>query len=877
MYGNQSYSWESDITVAIPFHAACREVLCRYVGIKVSEMDKDVLYETLTSLSNGDESNSLEKVNYGEITEEMGQYWEPKLGYEHLVSHPITDEALQAFCWNLPMLAETKRQASEEKKASCATEGDPFSRLANEVLTLILNNLGDMRTVYCAKEASPAFRNVELTNGWWKNHIMPHMPWLWDFQANADTTDVGQVDWKYVYRRLWFGSSGPNRRGETFYGLRNRRRIWNTTCPAIAESYASAAKKMRKVLPETLQGSMSSEQAKLLPSINSDMGHFIESFIDNFSDLPTAQPIIEVSWCKQGWLTSIHINNAGEWNKGQKRIKGETLIQNLVPIPQDDWVTGFVVIRRSTTEMTRGEKMEMHPGMQKWPGLHIIGLDILFAKGRPVHLGYTNGDKRLVYVNAGRFIVGLKTRISSKNMLGKMTLIEQDVAVHAHGCDRVMDERRGLYNEHMNHLSQRPIKMVWRGELLEPGIALHHPVFGYWSNEGSAETSGMSALVWARSEAEQAEIVSISAEVQFCGLRVTYADRPPVQAGSRFLAMKTLEIDGKNGERIIDVRVSVNHLVHSLRIMTNRGRQLVLGNPGRSERSLVGREADAHFYAPNVHTPGPDGIICGIYGFWDTEKDGNLDIMGGLSCPQLGQPFGYDMHPDPRDHHNFPWEPQAPPRNLVETGPIFGEREPREGEKKMFSITRERIPAPGCFVSWLDCSRPVNSIHFTTVHGTVSPQLNLSALTLVYTDGSYSSVGPTRFPEEPSCGWCQLGHCKKEEIEKEPHYRHYEWKVDAKLVTGMRFWTNVETRTLTAMQVLIEGGRDSPVLQHWGRKPILKDEEVEAVLVVGNNQGEMVTGIKVFMENNGRNVTRDDTIITAYQALKTVGSPCGGF
>ncbi|CAI6091910.1 hypothetical protein V2G26_013401 [Clonostachys chloroleuca] len=210
-----------------PFHVKCHEVLRRFLGVE--SLDREVLNETFKSLGSRDGWATFLGIDYGDITEHRTRDWFPLRNHEYLVSDPIDIEWLARFYKKLPL----RKEGDGEPGGAFNTQGDPFSTLPLDILSLLVLSIPTMEDVFKARMASPAIANVPLSQSFWKSRIVPDMPWLWDMPTPSDEQRFS-VDWSRVYKELFWGSQ----RNRTL-GLCNRRRIWTQMCPQFGKRYAS--------------------------------------------------------------------------------------------------------------------------------------------------------------------------------------------------------------------------------------------------------------------------------------------------------------------------------------------------------------------------------------------------------------------------------------------------------------------------------------------------------------------------------------------------------------------------------------------------------------------------------------------------------------
>ncbi|KAH7125826.1 hypothetical protein EDB81DRAFT_810021 [Dactylonectria macrodidyma] len=829
------YTSDGGDSWSAPFHTCCREVLCRYMSIPVSSLDKQVLYETLKSMSEDEQCGRRLDIDYGDISKAMDQYWSTPRDTEHYVFNPIEVKGLGEFLRNLPQ----KTMSIEVRTYSL--EGDPFARLPPDVLLLIVAQFKKIPTILKLRRASPAFANIELSNNFWRTRLLNDMPWLWDLPSPMTAQQRNETDWQLVYRKLHWGSRPMSATKNKIHGLCNRKRIWEQMCPDFAEAYLEMEARLEKLgaaTPMALKGAFKQDETQLIRPEPTETEQVTCSLIERFSDLYSATPSILVGWDENRQLVDIRI--AKEHDAERVETATPSLAStDTVNIPLDDWLTGFIITSRALDE---GEPSETR---------HIVGLEVLFAKRRPVQLGLDDGDKRLIYVTQGRFIVGLDIHRSSTGVLSTFNFVEQPLA-HADGSLRVADTRRGNYNLHV-------AAYLWRQELPQPAFRISGQVPDYWSSRGEIEVFPMDTLMFGTSEDELSDLTSVSVDIRLGGFEIGYSDRPNRAIGPRLQAIKTLEIDGRGGERVgfVSACVKQGEELASLQLVTNRGRLLSVG-----ESAVIQTTWLALLDANTRLTP------CGLYASWRGGKSQRyLAHVGAIGSAHAG-PFNERLPRFLHDSHGWLWEPTKLPPTLEETGTIWGGcAVPDSPEWPPEEATIVFVPPKACTVSWLDCSRPLSEVRVSLTHSTrgIVPQVPICAITMRYADGSQKTVGPSRFSAQPTCSWCTPESSIEEEVRAVPHYRHESWHLGGQKLTSVRTWRPHGT-SMAAIQLVAEGQVESPIWRHWGYD--LRNSQVGELHFAGHEGGDAV-GLKFFFQNNGI-TSRRDTIIAGIQAVKSI-------
>ncbi|VUC33095.1 unnamed protein product [Clonostachys rosea] len=816
-----------------PFHTRCKEVLCQYLG--VSELNKEVFLESLKSLAEeGDGGRSLD-IDYGDIYEHMDQYWWAKQGTEHFVSDPVEVQGLSEFYNQLP----TRDTTGIESPLAFTTEGDPFGWLPADVLLVLISHCPSMSDVFSLRTASPAVANVQLGNGFWRKKLKTNMPWLWDFPEPTDS-QIAHVDWKKVYHKLEWGSRPESQKKNKFHGLCNRRRIWETTCPVIAEAYLDFSAKRAEwgnpeaqVLKKVLFGYPTHISSGYRIVINRETA----TLLDHYFEISTTRPFLLISWSDH----PRRFHDISVFRDESKLMARQQMIgsdmSDIVPVPDDDWITGFIFRSNTVTDEHGARKP------------HVLGLEILFAKQEPVKLGASKADNhRLFHAQQNHFIVGFKFYRGEDQSLTQIGLLEQPLT-NMEDCSRVIDRWPRDHDT---------TSTLWAGDLLPRNLCKSRNPMGL-SDSYTGYEYPTEWLMLGMSTEEQADITGISADSQLGGFELHFQNQPTRRMGPAFHAMKRFSIDGKGGERITQIQTRVaqsNQL--AMMFVTNRGRCLSLGTSGSGYQPLK-----------FVDENDPDAskiALCGIYGLW-REYLGAKHLLTGFGAFGTSElpPFQGEIKPLMKDDNGNYWEPERPSSQLVETGPIYGSGsyEAAVPWSQQETVTKT-LPSKGCVVSALDVDRPIAEVRVTLVHSNPKcPVAPIAAIQFTYLDGDKMAVGPDIFSNDSICRCCDEKTSLPEETKKVPHYRHEIWRPGDKKLTKLQIWPS-ETRGVAAIRLVAEGGADSPLWGYWGFET--EGKECEGLNFAGE-QGSAAVGLKVFFQGLERGNRGDDTVIIAFQGL----------
>ncbi|KAM0541144.1 hypothetical protein ACHAPJ_013361 [Fusarium lateritium] len=560
------------------------------------------------------------------------------------------------------------------------------------------------------------------------------------------------------------------------------------------------------------------------------------ALVNEFSELSYSHPTLLTSWTDTNGLVGMAVRTSATDESQQFGTKNMDGYIEKFEIPQDDWLSGFVITSQSVP------KQEDTPGLQR----KVVGLKLLFNRRDSIQFGSSHGDLRLLRVEPEQFIVGFTVAWAIGQPLEKLALLQQPIARAPFGG------RERLIPTSILPLDSIAMEYLWRDQLPPDGFRVAAFSSGYWNYNFQADASPMEPLIFGTSDEELGKITAIGMDVQFRGLEVIYADGHRRSIGTGLNAMQYMSIDGSSGERITRFYTTQHHIVPGIRFVTNRGRQLVIGQPGPREKR----------YPPQDET-GHDQIAMGVYGHWTgrATPKANLAAIGGFSSSST-----VSLGPDPQtDTYGLHWNPSPPEPQFRETGPIYGWRE-AENTRRM---RVERTPCEQATVSWLDCGRPLKSVKITLCHGTYNSQLPMVAISFTYTDDrTVSSVGPTEFsPPQDTEGtnghywcWCAVGgNSYGNEIIDQPHYVHDEWDVGGLSLESLKLWIDPKG-ILTGMQFEAQGGTQSPA---WGYC-----EEGRPVKLALRAESGWSPGLKLFFDSNQRQVTREDHVVVAVQLLE---------
>lgn len=822
---HHSYSWTSSDPFAIPFHSACHNLLCE--AVRPRELDKKTLYETFKSLAYTQGFHRVLNIDYGVASRFQQQYWECSRGYEYLLFSPGHIPGLQEYYENFPKLTGPSKAIHRARNTD---SHDLFGLLAPETRLLIIDFL-EITDVLRLRTASSSVRGVELSNSFWRLRVQRDLPWLYDMPTSSSQVLIDAIDWKQLYKDMHLASN-PLRHEARFAGLANRRRIWEQTLTQIAGPYRllHKAKSMAAPDPVTFDGATATISARLILPEPTQVKVLRRALIEDFAEMVGAKPTLLIDWSNEGDLLDVRVANH------QIVPTSETCDQ--VKISNDNWIAGFVITSEEDRIEDDAEKLVRR----------ITGLEILFCHHESVKLGNQNGDKRLVHVSENNFAVGFQAEASATDgRLCKLCILQQP-------CSQVCDAPRIMSSARLNPGAGN---LLWRNNLPPPTLCVSPCSSGHWKFEMQPDLYPMEALLFGTTDAELADMTAISADVQFGGFRTVYGRRPTRSIGPRLQALKTLAIDGRNGERVVSITQTTGHHPGFLRFVTNKNRQLVVG----------------HQEGRKVTWPS-NGALAGIYCLWSMRLDQKsiLSAIGYLYSDSQVHARPNSPPTGQTDANGFFWEPSAPQgHHLSAFGTVWGQCD--EGRSGVNPARRR--PGPLSIISFLDCSRPVAKISSTTCHATRKPQLTLCGITFRYADnGEEVSLGSNISP--PTSGntggtgghsWCWCEYAQKGgRLEKEmadtPHYTQAVQEPPCLQLRSLRIWLAKEG-DLLALQFCGNGG---PMPIMTGSHKELGQPSGE-ILFAGRGRRGDATGLKFFFNADNRFASREDSVVVAVQAM----------
>ncbi|KAH8729281.1 hypothetical protein BGZ61DRAFT_474923 [Ilyonectria robusta] len=757
-----TYCWSKTQQLFVPVHADCYEVLTRVLADR--PIDLEVLYRVFKSrLRFGNtRSNSLQ-MDYGPIRQYM-EMWSRQRhidGFDTFESSPASTLKAERHYRSLTRPPSTKLLPSTIPMKEATGCPDGFAKLAPELLLRIMENL-DGRSVCSLRAASRPAARVVLNNRFWKTMIRNDMPWIYDLPLLEEDGPSYLADWKVMYTQLQ--QSATLRHPRRHNTLANRKRIWSL-CRGIATDYLALLEEKHRdgtAPPDTVIDAISSFMPRMTLPEPREITSVTVSLIDSYNELHYKEPIFSVTWSPSGDLVGLGVV------EDPSEPVGLLHRRELLRIPPNDWLTGFVVT-------TRGSGTRGGPASRR-----IVGLQSLYTAHNPVQHGQSEGDQRLIHVYPDHFVVGFFLRISADTgVLENLAVLQQPI----YKAPELAHDR--LLGKHYGPYSELATQCLWKNRLPPPNVESYVSTPAAWHR--SMDLRPMEMFFFGDSEQRLENIVAISGDVGLRRFQINYADGSSRAIGSKGSALKTMLIDGRGGERIVFMSWQTGGNSPGMRFVTSNDRQLVLGWP--TEMKTV------HKHSESMRPQGT--ALVGLFCRWSD----------GSTADDIHPLFVPDPACDPDidegslwDGNVLYWEPKELPESKRRVGPAYGWA-PDYGDN---IPTSDHIPS----LSWLDCEKPLESVGVILYQWGAFPKMPIVSMVFKYADGHDITLGPRSFPLPPD-RWTP-DSCRGRSDRGE--YGQDTWHLGGSKVRSLRVWWN-ERDWVKAIQMTSENGLTST---RWG-------------------------------------------------------------
>ncbi|CVK86003.1 uncharacterized protein FPRN_06368 [Fusarium proliferatum] len=672
------------------------------------------------------------------------------------------------------------------------------------------------------------------------------------------------IDMAIYYKNLVALGNGRLREGNFSLPLRmhlqNRCRLWGVCsrlleeCSALGQSAnrtktKTKTKKQEPLIKHTkkadniLRGAISSPIPLLTFPAYASTVYDRVSLIEEMKDLEKAEPVIRVYWDANKHLAGIGVYDAN--TDTFKTLGPKDLFHKSqdAQIPQDNWLAGiFIVTKEVPQEIPR-----------VWRRV-IVGIKFMFLYDDFVSFGEPLGDIRVLVPKPWHTVVGIGASWNEARGVESLVLLQQDQekvpqSAHCRVGMEYPDDLDGLSVLTMFRPDPRIANFLWRGWIpLQPEIWPTYPVRLDPLMPTPVETLMLTKPL--NDNLDYKFILGVDAQFRAFEVLFEYKDKTVRRSIGLPTAMHYFFMD--SDEQITKCYITGKDKVEAIRFVTDKTQHFIVGRPGREERSLA---------KEGLNMESIEGFHCR----WSDDRNSSLTSLGVLTLEFSSVNLGEDR--EDKDAQNILghyWVPKRPQTRfpIVEAGQIHGMTKWIE----RLRYPGVGVPSPQTVVTWLDCSKPLETIFITMCHSTTTKLLMMTSMTFMYAEGHESmSFGPIPMdsPEhdkdvnkQDRCA-CIHGGSFEQEIEDIPHYEPDKWHVYGGYLKTLRVWLN-EMGVLTGLQLVA----DESESQKWG----FCDGEHVAELDLRSKETR-TAGIKFFLDSNGRNHVSEDTVVVAVQQI----------
>ena len=525
--------------------------------------DLEALHSSLSSLWRADAYHKL-SLDYGAISDRQGQYVQYCKGDEEFAANPMSGAALSQYFSNLPRLRQSNAHRARLSTGTheFGSYADRLSNLPLELLNQILLHLPP-KDVQSLRASSGAIHSLTLSNEYWFQRIAVDLPFLFDRPLRNDLEATEMIDWCQVHKDL----SNLSSRESTprLVGLISRRRIW-MVCENIVDVYLDQVRKSQKASMPEMKHFIGDVVSPLVPKVAwpnvPDSTHFRKFLYKDFGSAVPGRTVVTAYWNDRCLLSNIRFSTD---DKVIYLVDPKLLADNLrgdsFDLSDADWIERLELIladiNSSDSSLTRGG---------------IIGITFHTSRSRTYEVGITDVSKsygvpiqyvpyrRSVKTSDGYLLVGLQGD-NADETIHRLGILEQRLTTIS---VPTVDTQEGI--QQYMWLDCAPGDQTMLGKLQ----------YGYWSRDLPLDTTAME--IGLRFGPFSEKVVSIAGDVMLGGFELGCQPRrtgPVRMAGPKRQAMKTLTLDGGNGERVIHVETKTTNIPKMIRFITNKGRYVI--------------------------------------------------------------------------------------------------------------------------------------------------------------------------------------------------------------------------------------------------------------------------------------------------------------
>ncbi|ENH67810.1 hypothetical protein FOC1_g10005234 [Fusarium oxysporum f. sp. cubense race 1] len=297
---------------------------------------------------------------------------------------------------------------------------------------------------------------------------------------------------------------------------------------------------------------------------------------------------------------------------------------------------------------------------------------------------------------------------------------------------------------------------------------------------------------------------------------------------------------------------TIRDKVEGLRFLTDKGQHFIVGRIGQNEKILARRGRNGE-------------TIKGFHSQWSNKNtsDSALTSFGVFTLDDVTWRLGGER--ESNDSRGFYWIPNRPQTEYpyAEVGPIHGQTDKIE----RLRYPDVGVPSPQAVVTWLDCSKPLETISVIMCHSTTTELLMITSMAFEYAEGHepmyfgpFAVSEPEHEKNVSKQGQCNCIHGGSFEVEIEdiPHFEIGGWNPNGAYLKTLRLWVD-SLGILTGLQFVTEASES----QKWG----FCEGEHSAELDLRTKE-EKTAEIKFFLDSNGRNDAGEDAVVVAVQLIE---------
>ncbi|RKL30494.1 hypothetical protein BFJ70_g10028 [Fusarium oxysporum] len=667
--------------------------------------------------------------------------------------------------------------------------------------------------------------------------IYADMPWAKHYLPRTDEMRKRRIDWKKLYKNLDLLGKGigegkfkPNVRMH----LENRCRIWSVCTRLLKECSVREPKKNQvaetnkrksgnknnKPTDKIIKGAVSSLMPLLTFPADSKTTYASVNLINRMNDMEKAEPVIRVYWTDSKELAGIGVHDSDK--NTTKTIGSEDLFHSSedAQIPKDDWLVAIFI----TTKEVSGDN---NPKLMQRKA---VGIRFVFLYDNFIQLGQSEGDIRVLAPKDEHIVVSIGGTWAPGKPLEKLVLLQQDLEkVPSSAFSRIgMSDFTPFDEAQEFQPDTRIANFLWRGQ-----VPTEHEIWpSYPLRLDPLMPTPVEALLFENKTDDPHNNLRVGVDVQFRGFECI------ILLWSRM--------------RISRNAVTGKDKVEGLRFLTDKGQHFIVGRIGQNEKILArgGRNGET---------------IKGFHCQWSNKNtsDSTLTSFGVFTLDDVTWRLGGER--EDKDSRGFYWIPNRPQTEYpyAEVGPIHGQTDKIE----RLRYPDVGVPSPQAVVTWLDCSKPLETISVIMCHSTTTELLKITSMAFEYAEGHEPMYfGPFAISEpeheknvskQDRCT-CIHGGSFEVEIEDILHFEIGGWNPNGAYLKTLRLWVD-SSGILTGLQFVTEASES----QKWG----FCEGEHSAELDLRTKE-ETAAGIKFFLDSNGRNDVGEDAVVVAVQLIE---------